>query len=198
MPRTEEQNKEIRTEKREKILHTAMELFAIDGFHTTSISKIAKKVGISKGLIYNYFESKNDLLKAIIYEGMESTFALFDPNNDGFLTEEEFDYFIDGTFEMLEKNHKFWKLYFALATQPFAAELLSDVYQNIIESYIKILIDYYARHNSEDPEGDALLFGATLDGVSFNYVTNPDLFPIEKLKKMIKTKYKYPTIIKKK
>ncbi|HRW21852.1 MAG TPA: helix-turn-helix domain-containing protein, partial [Bacteroidales bacterium] len=61
-PRTPEQFEEIRLSKHKLILDTAMKLFASSGYHNTSISKIAKEAGISKGLIYNYFDSKEDLL----------------------------------------------------------------------------------------------------------------------------------------
>ena len=61
-PRSAKQFDEIRKQKKELILESALELFAENGFHATSISQIAKKAGISKGLIYNYFESKNEIL----------------------------------------------------------------------------------------------------------------------------------------
>ncbi|HET6559885.1 MAG TPA: TetR/AcrR family transcriptional regulator, partial [Prolixibacteraceae bacterium] len=66
MPRTTVQFEAIREEKRKLILETALELFAENGYHGTSISHITKKAGISKGLLYNYFVSKEDVLKNII------------------------------------------------------------------------------------------------------------------------------------
>ena len=60
MPRTPEQFEKIREEKRNHIMEVALECFANEGYHSTSISKIAKSAGISKGLIYNYFELNED------------------------------------------------------------------------------------------------------------------------------------------
>ena len=51
---------------KERITATALELFANQGYHKTSINQIAKTVGVSKSLIYNYFESKDHLLAHII------------------------------------------------------------------------------------------------------------------------------------
>ncbi len=48
------------TEK--NILDTAMQLFSKHGFENTSMRKIAGKAKISAGLVYHYFEGKNDLL----------------------------------------------------------------------------------------------------------------------------------------
>ena len=40
------------TDKKEKILNAALELFANDGYNVTSTSKIAKTAGVSEGLIF--------------------------------------------------------------------------------------------------------------------------------------------------
>lgn len=52
-------------EKRKAIIEEAMLLFATKGYHATSMQEIAEKVGISKGGIYLYFSSKNELLLEI-------------------------------------------------------------------------------------------------------------------------------------
>ncbi len=57
---------EIRYERKKQIMNSALHLFATKGFHQTSISSIAKHAQISKGLMYNYFESKDALLCEII------------------------------------------------------------------------------------------------------------------------------------
>ena len=90
MPKTAEQNKKIKEEKREIIISTALNLFAEKGFYNTSMEKIAKQASISKGLIYNYFESKDVLLEEIIRTFVETSWRYFDINNDGILTNEEF------------------------------------------------------------------------------------------------------------
>ena len=62
-PRKKEDNESIREERRKSILEVALSLFANKGYESTSISQLAKEAGISKGLIYTYFESKEALLK---------------------------------------------------------------------------------------------------------------------------------------
>lgn len=74
---------------------TALGLFAKNGFHGTTISTIAREAGISKGLLYNYFESKDDLIKTIIYSGLDKLDRLVDPDKDGVLTGDEMEYFLD-------------------------------------------------------------------------------------------------------
>src|SRR5512133_1215997 len=118
MPRTEEQFGEIREQKMNLIMQTGLELFANEGFYPTSISKIAAKAGISKGLMYNYFESKEELILAIIGNGISTLMTSFDPDKDGFLTEEEFEFLVNENFRILHQNLDYWKLYFATMMQP--------------------------------------------------------------------------------
>lgn len=57
---------EKRELKRQKIIQTALELFASRGFYNTTIPDIAKALKMSVGNMYNYFKSKDILAKEII------------------------------------------------------------------------------------------------------------------------------------
>ncbi|MCP3762695.1 TetR/AcrR family transcriptional regulator [Domibacillus sp. A3M-37] len=52
-------------EKKRKILLTAMKLFSKTSFHQTSMQQIADVCGLSKGSLYTYFKSKEELLSDI-------------------------------------------------------------------------------------------------------------------------------------
>ena len=52
--------------KRRAILDKAAELFAEEGFDRTSISQISAACGVSKALVYHYYNSKDDLLFDVI------------------------------------------------------------------------------------------------------------------------------------
>lgn len=189
MPRTPEQYEKLREEKREHIMDAALAVIAKEGFHNTSISKIAAEAQISKGLMYNYFNSKEELLIAIFDKGMNALADLFDPNKDGVLTEDEFDYFVDRTFDTLINNKSYWSLYFSVIMQPGIFQMIGDRYEKILSSSMKILIDYYERQGVEDPASEALIFGAAMDGISMNFILSPEMFPPEKVKKTIIDKF---------
>lgn len=56
-----------RTEQREvDILEAAIDLFGEEGFHSVSTRKIAARAGVSEGTLFNYFSSKNELMRAIL------------------------------------------------------------------------------------------------------------------------------------
>jgi len=65
------------TEKQEKILEAALALFAQEGYKATSTSKVAKKAGVSEGLIFRHYGNKEGLLTAIMKLGEERAQVLF-------------------------------------------------------------------------------------------------------------------------
>jgi AcrR family transcriptional regulator len=187
-PRTEQQFEEIRETRRKEIMDTAMELFAVEGFDKTSISKIAQKAGISKGLLYNYFSSKEELIKTIIFNGLDGLMGYIDPNHDGVLTRDELKSFIEAFFNAVQKNEHYWRLYFSLFFQPHVLKLVEKRLVVLIHTYMNMLERYFESKGSDDPETDALMLGAILDGIGFHFMANTATFPVEKIKqKLINT-----------
>lgn len=190
MPRTSEQYKEIRSEKKHKIMDAALELFASEGYHVTSISKIADKAHMSKGLLYNYFQSKEELLLEIVDEGFRELINNFDLNNDNILTDDEFDYFINSMFEIIDTKRTFWKLYFSLLLQPSIAKIIESKVMTLYQPMIDIMEKYFAKKKYKNPRIEALMFGSMLDGIGLNYIMNPTLYPVEEVKSYLIEKYK--------
>ncbi len=116
-PRTSKQFQEIREEKRTLIMDTALEHFAREGYHAATITHLAKHAGISKGLMYNYFESKEALLRAIIQRSVSEVLNYFDTDRDGFLSEEEFEFFVRKLGALLKQKRDFWRLLFQILMQ---------------------------------------------------------------------------------
>ena len=176
MPRSAAQYKQIRKEKRELILDTALELFAEKGFHTTSIEQIAKKAGISKGLTYNYFESKNAILDAILKTGFDAIYAHFDIDNDGVLSYNEFEFFIRKSFIAMTENRSFWKLYFSLMMQPVVTETYINTYAETSVNLSEMLIRFLTEQGSTDPMKDILMVSSLVKGAYLILVTSPGFF----------------------
>lgn len=184
-PRTEEQFEEIRGSRKKEIMQTALALFANQGFHATSISSIANKAEISKGLLYNYFSGKDDLLKAIMEEGIQQITGPFDPNRDGILTENEFIFYVEEIFDIMNRDAVFFKLYFSLLMQPGVFDKYIDKMKDALAVFSKLLVPFFKEKGIEEPEEEVIFFGALLDGLGFYYINEPDYFPLEQMKKRI-------------
>ena len=53
-------------ETKEKILMTALRLFARDGYEAVSVSMIAGELGITKGALYKHYKNKRDIFDSIV------------------------------------------------------------------------------------------------------------------------------------
>ena len=73
-------------DKKERIIKAAYELFSENGYHGTVTSDIAKRAGVSTGIVYGYFADKRDILfyvytrngdarNGILYVGIKRRFA---------------------------------------------------------------------------------------------------------------------------
>ena len=56
----------------------ALELFIEKGFSATRLDDVAKRAGVSKGTLYLYFDSKEELFKSVIQEGIVSRIAEYE------------------------------------------------------------------------------------------------------------------------
>jgi|SRR3954454_12846762 len=84
-------------QRREHLLHTGVALLGRHGTADVSIEEIAQAAGVSKGLLYHYFPTKDDFLLAVLARSQSemdqrevrdrelAPMAQFDQNLDGFL-----------------------------------------------------------------------------------------------------------------
>jgi len=185
MPRTEKQNKQIRDDRRNEIIDVALNLFATVGYDSTSIARIAKEAKISKGLIYNYFSSKEELLIKVMVNAAEEVYQYFDLNNDGVLGDQELRFFIQKMFQIIKERQAFWKLYLSFVFNPQILEIITNNIPKKSENILEILIDYFRRQGSSDPEGETLYFISVLKGIAIQYLATPEYFPLEKMEKKL-------------
>jgi len=58
----------VASDKRRLILDAAVQVFARQGFHTCRVSDIADEAGVAYGLVYHYFDSKEEILDTLFLE----------------------------------------------------------------------------------------------------------------------------------
>ena len=131
---------------KENILHTALRLFARDGYEAVSVSAIAGELGMTKGALYKHYKSKRDLFDCIVkriyqtdaesakkYEVPEET---FDKSPSVYRTTT-----VDGIKAFIEAQFRFWtENEFA---SNFRKMLTLEQYRNpeIMELYQKCLVN---------------------------------------------------------
>jgi AcrR family transcriptional regulator len=81
-------SQEYRDARREQILDAAKRCFVRNGFHETSMQDLFAESGLSAGAVYGYFDSKDEVILAIVEENMRDVLELIhtvaaDPQRDG-------------------------------------------------------------------------------------------------------------------
>lgn len=74
-----------KAEVKEKIIQSAIESFSQTGYDRTKMEDIARRLGLSKGTIYLYFKSKEDLFVAICEYNIQKS----DKEDAGFFVKKE-------------------------------------------------------------------------------------------------------------
>lgn len=179
-PRTKDKFEEIRQKSKEKIEKIALELFALNGYHATSISKIAKAAGISKGLLYNYYESKEQLLNAVIMKVYDEIMKIVQMN-DNLPADKQIEKMIIQTIEHLKKNITFWRLYLFLIHQSDVQNKFEKLYEKMRDDYMGYVTKLFQEIGSKNPEMDTMMLGTMFDGIGLNYVTAPEGYPIDEM-----------------
>jgi AcrR family transcriptional regulator len=128
--------------KRYDIASSATELFLEKGYTKLTINEIAKNAGIAKGSIYKYFDSKEDIVFAIIQETQESyDKEIMDKINSSKTIEEKilslFDLCISTTNTGIRRR-KMYKEFITICLNKSSDKMVDFLYE-IRKNYIFLL-----------------------------------------------------------
>lgn len=190
-PKTKKQNEQIRQKTAAGIKEAALELFGKYGYHSTSISQIANSAGVSKGLMYSYFDSKQDLLHHILIEAMEEgedimTRALAH-SDDPY---EQLVQIVDVSIKWVTENLHHWKLLTSLAFQMDVLKGFEPLLEEKQGDTIQQAVDIFERLGVEHPLEEAMMFGAIMDGMMLQYMQMEDNYPLDRMRQFILDKIK--------
>lgn len=189
MPRTEKQFQEMRERSRQNILNSALKVFAAKGYQETSISDIAIEASISKGLLYNYFSSMEDLTRSVM------EMLLIELENMTRNVESEKDPYkklrklIEEAFDAMETNSDYWRLYSSFILQPETAKLISPEFISSLERIFNSMEKIFSEIGVKNAKEEAKIFGAILDGIAFHVMLEGESYPRNKMKKYLIKKY---------
>jgi len=69
--------------------------------------------------------------------------------------------------------------------QPPVLKLVEKRFMELVQASLSMLTNHFISEGYEDPQTEAILLGAILDGTGFHFVMNPENFPVEKIKEKI-------------
>ncbi len=147
------------------------------------MGQIAKRAGVSKGLAYNYFRSKEEILAAAIEHRLEKSASLSDAAAQRFQEpEKQIKALIEGFLRDIEREPAAFRLYFSLTLQEEASVALRDALERLqprVSAYLEGLRRLFVALGSSDPDTDALLLRSTLLGLAFRIARSSEPISIE-------------------
>lgn len=93
-------------EKKEKIIKTGFELICKNGYYNTNTQEIAKKAGVSTGIIYQYFKDKHDIFIAGLQKYADKIFYPMLNIEVKTFRQQDFPTILRNMIEQYSKEHK--------------------------------------------------------------------------------------------
>ena len=179
MPRSARQNDELRAESRRRLLAAARTTFVRLGVDRATVRDIAEEAGVAQGLLYNYFRSKDDLLREVFLEGKRDVAAAFLAAATDGTPAERLEQLIRRSFEMVRERRDFWQLSYMLRHQPRTLEVLGDALPSWTTGVRGELEALLAAVGHRDAADLARVLFAAIDGIAQHYVLEPDTYPFD-------------------
>jgi AcrR family transcriptional regulator len=188
MPRTSQQNEQLRALARARIMDSALTLFGQHGYDATTIKMIAQHANVAQGLLYNYFPSKEALLAAIFQHSMHAVRESF-TTADQVAPNERIAALIRAAFAQVREHERFWRLSYSARTQiPVLATLGVDLAAWTHEVQ-QTIARYCHDAGMPNPLIEAAILFALIDGVSQHYVLDPQHYPLEAIEQSLIARY---------
>ena len=185
-PQTTKQSREKEQRFRKKILDAAYELFIHKGYYNVSMLKIAEKAGVSKSRLYNYFQGKPSILKALVTTHFKTGKAKDNPSLKGIAYVK---YLIDETFDKLDSHCAFLRVIYPMVFYTESFEYLKDFLYEFTTDHINRLEEVFEELGYEHPYDEARGLITEIDGINLHYMTVHDRYPVDEVKAMLYNRY---------
>lgn len=180
MPKSENQ--------KQRIVDSALSLFATHGYDATSIAMISKHAGVSQGLMYNFFSGKEELLKEMINQGfadIQSSMTSYGSQSD---PRKAIATHVNATVSIIQKKKIFWRLLHGIRLQGKVLETVQPQFAAIVSSVTKQFENVFQQLGYQNPKVEALLFLSQIDGMVILYLQN-EKTPIKKMAAQLIKRY---------
>lgn len=183
--------KEDAEKTRQTVLEAALKLFSRDGYSLTTLSRIAKEAGCSRGPIYWHFENKDDLYVAVLAYSQEPLEALVAECAGMRETPiEAMDRFIEQWLGLLANNRQYRQSFEILLNKTELTDAMSRTLKReraLTKSIIALFRDLVGQavergliSTEENSEDLGLLSYTYLMGITQTWLFAPKLFSLRK------------------
>lgn len=164
---------------RKNLLEAAVRLFARQGYAATSIRALASEAGVSLGLLYFYFPSKEAVLEALLADGLADVQVTFEaakkePSAAGFVRA-----LLTSAGERLRLHRASWQVSYGLRHQPEVVDGLERSIGKARAHMLGFLEGELRRRKVPNARIEAEVLFALVEGVGQQLVQRPRAYPLE-------------------
>jgi AcrR family transcriptional regulator len=167
---------------KQKLLDAAAKLFESQGYFSTTVQQITDEAGVSKGLVYNYFNSKEELLAGLIESATSQMASVAETLESSESIEESLSRFVDRYVGYLKAEKRFLKLQLTLMLMPELKQVVIEPQQKRAAMLLKMFSDWFRLAGVSQSKAKARLFLAMLDGVALHYLCIYEQYPLNTMK----------------
>jgi len=185
MPRTKEQNEQLKTERKNMIAECGLKVFCEKSYGGTQMTDIAKKAQISHGLIYHYFKNKEELFDYVLMRSRQSiSVELEKIVNSDISNTEKVKQLTDFLINSSIKNKNFPFEFFTLLSRRFQDININGIFEkgknhkhNVFNSLYNIFEDgekkgeFYFKNGLKQ---STMLYFSIVHGAILGYVLCPE------------------------
>lgn len=157
---------EQRDQAEERIFEAAKRIFSCHGYDGSSVRMISKEAGVSPGLLYNYFQSKEELLMHVFQAGLRDVEASFSdlPDDGAILT------YLENNFRIAREHESLWRLIYIVRTQESAMNLLGVKIERVQRQVVQRLESRLAPSYGSRARAEAIFLNAALEGIIYHFL----------------------------
>ncbi len=171
------------TDKKQRILDSALKLFAQEGYSAVSTNRIAQDASVSEGLIFKHFDNKEGLLLALKEKAELRIHEIY-----AYLSEKKnpihvIESFIDIPFTIDPSEYDFWRLQFMLKwdNRYYMPDKMDNIKNLLTESFHEL--------NYEFPREEAEALDHMIESISIG-ILRDGMDRHKKQRNFLKKKYK--------
>jgi AcrR family transcriptional regulator len=173
---------DVSEERKDQILDAATDVFAQKGFSETRMDDIVEESGLSKGTLYWYFKSKDEIILSIFERLFVREFKALEllVEADG-SAEERLICYSEGVIEDVGRLLKLMPLAYEFMSWAFRRKFVQDAFRLYINKYMDILVPLIQQgidsgeFRDIDPLSTAITLGAVFEGTILLWVYDKSL-----------------------
>ena len=179
--------KDVSQERKQQIMEAAQNVFSRAGFHKARMSDIAEQSGLSKGTLYWYFDSKEDIILNLLDRLFETELQTLEKLiGDQRSSEERLRVYADHVIKDMLQMMKWIPIAYEFITLAFRKKIIQKALHKYYQKHMDILTPILQQGmdrgelTAESAQDAAVAVGAILEGTLMLWVYDPEGIEIDR------------------